>query len=68
MSRIPYTETEKRVKKYTVGTAAKIAETRLKGRGLCINAISGRSLAEPITLVELNNLVDQMVDDSFYHS
>jgi hypothetical protein len=59
-----YTRSEQTVKKYTVRDAVKAAEVRLKGVPLCVNALKRRSYDDKITLAELNDLADQMVDES----
>lgn len=68
---IPYTEAERTQTNYTVGQAVKVAALLLKGKPMCVNALSDRyytrDLSTPITLVELNSLSDQLVDDSHYY-
>lgn len=61
-----YTKSERTIKKYTVGEAVASARRALKGVPLCTNAIKGKALTDKITLEELNNLKDQLVDDSNY--
>ena len=70
--KITYTHSEKNDFKYTVKQAVDIAAMLVKGK-VCINALTtGRavpwSFSKKITLEELNNLVDQMVDDSRFYN
>jgi len=69
MTHIPYTKTEKTEKKWTVGQAVAAAEIRLKGIPMCVNALRGwyYDLSTKITLVELNQIADSLVDDSHYY-
>lgn len=64
-----YTPSEKTVRKYTVYQAVQSATARLNGRyPLCVNAVSKMQNSDKITLKELNDLADQMVDDSKYYA
>lgn len=66
-----FTRSERTEKKYTVGQAVSSAERRLhkvRIRGVCMNAVSRRSLSEAITLEELNRISDAIYDDSVYHA
>lgn len=67
MAKIPYTRSEKKETKYTIHQAFNIARMRLSNRPVCTNAVRGRSYDTRITLVELNELVDQLVDDTRYY-
>lgn len=65
---ITYTWSERNEKNYTVGQAVKAAQARLpEGKQYCSNALKGRPLTDSITLVELNELADQIVDDTNYY-
>lgn len=63
-----YTNSEKTVKKYTVGQAVESAKRRLKGQAYCANSVSNRDFKELITLKELNELSDKIVWDTEYWS
>ncbi len=68
---IAYTESETKVAKYTVADAVTAAKTILAQRNIrvyCSNAISGRELREKITLLELNELSQSIVDDTNYYA
>ncbi len=60
---ITYTHAERTVKKYTVADAIDAAKARCTG-SICTDAIQGRALTEPITLVELNHIADSICDDT----
>ncbi len=67
-----YNLSERTVKKYTIYQAYESAKRRLnqtgyKG-GICANAISGREDSDRITLKELNEISDKIVDDTLFHS
>ena len=63
---ITYTYRERTLKNHAVGEAVKIVEQRLDGVRMCTDALKHRDLSDKITLVELNELADKLVDDSFY--
>ena len=69
MANIPYTKSEKTEKRWTVGQAVKAAELRLKGIPMCVNCLRGRyyDMSTKITLVELNQIADSLVDDSHFY-
>lgn len=66
-----YTFSERTVKNKTVGQACQIAKQVLKEKynihELCTNAVHNRPNDESITVVELNTLVSNLVDDTVYH-
>lgn len=62
-----YTKAERTVKKYTVGEAVESAKRALKGIPMCMNAVGDRDLKEKITLEELNNIRQSIIDDSYYY-
>lgn len=61
-----YTKSELTVKKYTVQDAIASAHRRLRGVPLCLDKLRHRDRSEMITLAELNQLADDLVDDSHY--
>lgn len=67
-----YTRSERTVQKYTVYQAIESARRRLaekkwfKGK-VCTNAVSGRANSEKITLEELNEIADEIVNDTRYY-
>lgn len=66
-----YTFSEKTVKKYTVQDAINAADAIVKAkniRGLCMNAVNRLDRDEKITLVRLNEISEQMIDDSIYYA
>lgn len=63
-----YTKAERTVKKYTVGEAVESAKRALKGISMCMNAVGNRDLKEKITLEELNNIRQSIIDDSHYYN
>lgn len=62
-----YTKRERTERKYPLNKAFENAKAQLPGRSICVNAISGRSYAELITLQEVNELAQQMIDDTIYY-
>lgn len=74
---IPYTRSEREDKNYTVAQAVSSARQRMSlearqrrskaPRGICVNALRGRPYSEKITLKELNQLAQALVDDSYYY-
>lgn len=65
-----YTRSEREDEKYIVGQAVASAERTLaqKGvKGVCMNAVRSRSLSDKITLLELNRIAKEIVDDSLYY-
>lgn len=67
MAHITFTKAEKKEKKYTIFQAIQAARLRLGNRSICTNALCDRSDNYPITLVELNEIADQIVDDTRYY-
>ncbi|URA06841.1 hypothetical protein QAY90_gp10 [Xanthomonas phage Langgrundblatt2] len=66
-----FTRSERTERKYTIGQAVASAERRLNKariKGVCMNAVSRRSLSEKITLEELNRISDAIYDDSVYYA
>lgn len=61
-----YTKSELTVKKYSVGYAIERAKSRLKGTPICMNDVP-HNKSELLTLAELNDLIDQIVDNSNYY-
>lgn len=71
MADFSYTIAERTVKKYTVGQAVKAAEDVLKAKHrlskLCVNAVQSRSYTELLTLKELSELTEELVDETLSH-
>ena len=68
-----YTKSEKTVRKYTVYQAIQSAKRRLKNDiPLCVNALrkGNRRLSDSdlITLKELNDLADEIYQDTIYYT
>ncbi len=66
-----YTHSERTDKKYTVEDAIKAAQIVLDGKAkLCTNALHAKQFCQgdKITLVELNELSERLVDDSRYYA
>ena len=61
-----YTKSELTVKKYSVGMAIERAKSRLKGTPMCMNDVPSDK-SQLLTLAELNDLIDQIVDNSNYY-
>lgn len=60
-----YTNSERTVKKYTVGQAVESAKRRMKhGVPVNLTCISGRSLKEHITLEEMNEIAEEICSDT----
>lgn len=59
-----YTHNEKTVKKYSIYRAIQSARKRLNGIPVCTDVVAGRADSDKITLMELNQLADQMVSDT----
>lgn len=62
-----YTHSEQTQKKYTVEDAVNAAGIILREKGKAMNRTTQRNLEEKITLVELNNISDDIVQDSLYY-
>jgi hypothetical protein len=68
-----YTNKEKTEKKYTVAQAESAALAIIKDRSngkltqVCTNATKDYRGGSDITVVKLNELSDQMVNDTFYY-
>lgn len=62
-----YTFSERTVKKYSVGGAVESAKRRLNGLPICTDAIRSRTLSDRITLQELNEIADAIVEDSIHY-
>jgi hypothetical protein len=70
MNRIPFTLSERTEKKYTIADAIKFAQEYLRERGyaMCMNSVSRLSETQPITLVDLNHITKELVEESMYYS
>ena len=72
MCDVIYIQSEKTNKKYTIGQAVEMAKNVLQSKrghahtALCTTAVKSRNRTEKITLVELNQLIESMVNDSTY--
>ena len=68
---ITYTRADRTEKKYTIGHAIENARQVLathRIHEICVNAVRQRDHSTRLTLVELNELQEQLIDDSkFYH-
>lgn len=66
-----YTHRERTVANHSVGEAFESAKRRLKEKNFfgpyCCDAINGMTLDQKITLKELNELAEQIVDDSLWY-
>ena len=62
-----YTESEKTVKKYTVAQAVDAAKILLEGKAP-INITAIPKSKEKITLKELNEISEKIVEDSLYYN
>jgi hypothetical protein len=62
-----YTHTEKTVKKYLPAFALEQAKGLLNGKSVCINAMTKYKVDELLTLVQINELVETLVDDTNFH-
>jgi len=66
-----YTHRERTVANHTIGEALESAKRRLIekdfGGYFCVDSISNRSLHDKITLEELNNIAERIVEDSLYY-
>lgn len=72
MNRSIFTHAERTNKKYTVGQAVAQAQTVLKEKRLsqvCVNAVGGIAYNrnKQITLEEMSNLVEEMVEDTVFY-
>ena len=71
MTFIPYTNSERTQKRYTVGQAIEIAKLYLANKysltQVCVNKIRSRQNEETITLVELNKITEDLIDDTMYY-
>jgi hypothetical protein len=68
---IIYTFKERTVKNKTVQMAVTAALALLKDKGetqVCTDMVQKRDRDEAITVVEMNDLVEELVNDSLYHS
>ena len=66
-----FTRSEREDRKYTIGQAVASAKRHLVKKGIrtiCVNALRRRPDETPITLVQLNRLAEEMVDDTIYHA
>lgn len=61
-----YTRRERTERDWSVGQALAKAQAVCRTKEICVNAISGRALDEKITLEQLNDLADQLIDDTSY--
>ena len=66
MNATMYTLRERTIKNCTVQDAVNLAKRRNKGNPVCTNSIRGRSLDEPITLMEVNMLAKDILDNTAY--
>jgi len=68
--RVPTTKSEREDKKYDMNDVMRAARLRMEGNGICINAISRRRLNKNsrFTMIELNQIVDEVVDDSNFYN
>lgn len=65
-----FTHAERTIKKYTVGQAVKHALAVLNAKGytqVCVNTVSKMSHDAKITLKEMSDLVESMVDDTYFY-
>lgn len=69
MKNVPFTLSERTQKKYTIADAIKAAQEYLRDRGLamCMNSVSRLSETEPITLVDLNHISAELVEESMFY-
>ena len=66
-----YTYKERTEKKYTVAQALSAAEAILKQKhvkGICMNSVRRYNATDLITLEQLNNISEQIVDDSIFYA
>ena len=66
---ITYTHSERTEKKYTIGHAIENARQVLATKRIhevCVNAVKQRDHSTPLTLVEMNELQVQLIDDSIF--
>ena len=65
-----YTERERTIKKYKVSEAVASARRRLKKQGftsICVDSVErNRSYDDLLTLVEYNELIQKIIDDTLY--
>lgn len=70
MTRNIFTFVERTVKKYNVGQAYTHALAALKDKGyeqVCVNCLRGKDNDLPLTLEEMSNLVEDMMQDTYYY-
>ena len=67
---VPTTRSEREDKKFTMNDVFAAVHYRMSGRGVCVNAIRRLRLhsGSMLTLVELNEVVDEIVDDSHFYN
>lgn len=58
-----FTYAEQTAKRYTVQQAVDAAKA-LQGGAVCVTSLHGRPMGERITLVELNEISDRIIDDT----
>jgi len=63
-----YTTTEKTLKKYTAQQIIDISKVQLKGKGCCTDALHKYPAGTLFTLVQLNEISDEIVSDSYYYN
>lgn len=64
-----YTKSERTDRKYTIGKAVAVAQSRLgKNVPMCLDALEHRPLDYKITLEEVNRIADRIVSDSRYYN
>jgi hypothetical protein len=65
-----YSHRERTLKQRTVHNAVENAKKRLEYDGipLCTNALRGRNITDPLTIEEVNNLCEELVQDSYHYS
>lgn len=73
---VVFTRSEINEKKHTVADAITAAQVIINGKitkphrrlEVCLDALSGRSLAEKITMLELNRIQDHLVTETLYRA
>ncbi len=70
MARTIFTFADRTEKKYTIGQAYAHARAVLNAKGypqVCINKISGADNNTKITLEQMSDLVEEMVQDTYFY-
>lgn len=72
MSHSVFTHSQRTEKNYTVGAAIKQATEVLAKHynltGVCVNKVQHVSQDKPITLNEMSDLIEDLVNDTIYHA